>query len=657
VTGYRPEEVIGCHFKDFFLSREWRRLDEAFLKLLQGGLTEGEYLMVNKSGEPTWARTSSRPIAKEGRIVGIQGTLTDISQAKIAEQKLAERASELAVLNNLGREMGDDLSVGSAVNTALKYLQQSIDPDVVMLFLRQDHDLILKGFTAKDACHARDSVPIHRVGDCLCGLAVAEAKPVFSTDIHTDPRCTMAECRAAGLQSFAAVPLESGNEIIGILGMASVGDRRFDDQASFLDAFGHTVAIGLKNAILYEKAQKDAHELQTRLTQIQKAEQERESLTAQLQQAQKMEAIGTLAGGIAHDFNNILTPIIMGAELALMSTPVENHTHALLEKVISSGMRAKELVQQILTFSRQSDLERRPLKLVPTLKEALKLARASLPSTIEIQQDIRVQKDLVLANPTQVHQVVMNLITNAAHAMREEGGVLEIALHQEPLDEAALAGLPELSPGHFLRLTVKDTGHGMDRKTVERIFDPFFTTKERGEGTGLGLSIVHGIIRSYDGAIRVESRLGEGTRFEIYLPLIEAAEEVNRAKKQQIPRGSERVLLVDDEPMIVEIHSNMLKALGYQVTPEADPLVALQTFSNNPQGFDLVITDMTMPKLTGDKLASEIMRIRPGMPVILCTGFSERISQELTTDLGIRAFVMKPIGLADIANRIREVLG
>jgi len=368
----------------------------------------------------------------------------------------------------------------------------------------------------------------------------------------------MAECRAAGLQSFAAVPLESGNEIIGILGMASVGGRRFEDQASFLDAFGHTVAIGLKNAILYEKAQEDAHELQTRLTQIQKAEQERESLTAQLQQAQKMEAIGTLAGGIAHDFNNILTPIIMGAELALMSTPVENHAHALLEKVISSGMRAKELVQQILTFSRQSDLERRPLKLAPTLKEALKLARASLPSTIEIQQDIRVQKDLVLANPTQVHQVVMNLITNAAHAMREEGGVLEIALHQEHLEETVVAGVPELSPGHFLRLTRKDAGQGMDRKTVERIFDPFFTTKERGEGTGLGLSIVHGIIRSYDGAIRVESRLGEGTRFEIYLPLEETAEEVNREKHQQIPRGCERVLLVDDEPMIVEIHSNML---------------------------------------------------------------------------------------------------
>ena len=220
-----------------------------------------------------------------------------------------------------------------------------------------------------------------------------------------------------------------------------------------------------------------------------------------------------------------------------------------------------------------------------------------------------------------------------------------------------MAGLPELSPGHFLRLTVKDTGHGMDRKTVERIFDPFFTTKERGEGTGLGLSIVHGIIRSYDGAIRVESRLGEGTRFEIYLPLEETVEEVNREKHQQIPRGGERVLLVDDEPMIVEIHSNMLRALGYRVTCETDPRVALQTFSTDPQGFDLVITDMTMPRLTGDKLASEIMQIRPGMPVILCTGFSERISQEMTTDLGIRAFVMKPIGLADIANKIREVLG
>ncbi len=558
VTGYLPQEVMGRYFKDFFLSQEWQRLDVAFQKLLLGEPTEGEYLMVNKAGEPTWVRTSSRPVVKEGRVVGIQGILTDIAQAKIAEQKLAERARELAVLNNLGRDMGDDLSVDSAVNTALKHAQQSLDPDVVMVFLRQDNDLILKGFAAKNACLERDSMPMHRVGDCLCGLAVAEAKAVYSTDIHTDPRCTMEECKTAGLSSFAALPLESGSETIGILGMASIDHRRFEDQASFLDAYGHTVAIGLKNAILYEKAQEDALELQTRLTQIQKAEQERVRLTAQLQQAQKMEAIGTLAGGIAHDFNNILTPIIMGAELALLSTPVENRAHPLMEKVISAGMRAKDLVQQILTFGRQSDLEKRPLRLIPTLKEALKLARASLPSTIEIRQDIRAQKDLVLANPTQVHQVVMNLITNAAHAMREEGGILDITLHEEDLDESALGGLPELTPGHFLRLTVKDTGHGMDRRTVERIFDPFFTTKERGEGTGLGLSIVHGIIRSYNGAIRVESRRGEGTRFDIYLPLEETIEEVKREEHKPILGGTERILLVDDEPMVVEVHSKLV---------------------------------------------------------------------------------------------------
>ncbi|HBD07849.1 MAG TPA: hypothetical protein DCZ69_06265 [Syntrophobacteraceae bacterium] len=657
VLGYPPQEIMGRHFRDFFPSREWPRLDEAFQNLLHGKVAQGEYLVVNKAGEPTWARTSSRPAVREGRVIGFQGTLTDISATKIAERSLAERVHELAVLNDLGREMGNDLSMDSAVGTALKHAQQSLDPDVLMLFLRQEEDLILKGFAAKNGCHRSDSVPMHRVGDCLCGLAVAEAKAVFSTDIHLDPRCTMAECRAMGFKSFAAVPLESGSETIGILGMASSDNRCFEDQASFLDAFGHTVAIGLKNAILYEKAQEDALELQTRLTQIQKAEQEREGLTAQLQQAQKMEAIGTLAGGIAHDFNNILTPIIMGAELALMTTPEENRAHPLLERVISAGMRAKDLVQQILTFSRQSDLERKPLRLIPTLKETLKLARAAIPSTIEIRQDIVAKEDLILANPTQVHQVVMNLVTNAAHAMREEGGILEIELREEHLDESNLGGLPELVPGHFVVLTVRDTGRGMDRRTMEQIFDPFFTTKERGEGTGLGLSIVHGIIRSYNGAIRVESRLGEGTRFDIFIPVERTLEAVKKEEHKPIPRGTERILLVDDEPMIVEIHSHMLRALGYQVTSRLNVLDALQTFRNDPHGFDLVITDMTMPHMTGDKLAAEILRIRPGVPVILCTGFSERVSKEMADELGIRALVTKPVGIADIAGKIRDVLG
>ncbi|MBN1104949.1 MAG: response regulator [Deltaproteobacteria bacterium] len=390
--------------------------------------------------------------------------------------------------------------------------------------------------------------------------------------------------------------------------------------------------------------------------QVREAEIEKERLIAQLQQAQKMEAIGTLAGGIAHDFNNILTPIIMGTEMVMTNVPPENMAHPVLKKVLEAGVRAKELVQQILTFSRQSDLEKRPLRLIPLLKESLKMARSTLPSSIEIRQNLNVERDLILANPTQVHQVMMNMFTNAAHAMREGGGILEFVLEEETLDDAKAAKVPELTSGRFLKMKVRDTGHGMDRWTMSQIFDPFFTTKERGEGTGLGLSIVHGIVRSCQGAIRVESQKGKGTTFTIYLPSLKALAAEPIAEEKPIPRGTQRILLVDDEAVIVEMYSEILRCLGYTVDSSVDPLRALDLFRADPACYDLVITDMTMPKMRGDRLAAEVMRLRPEIPVILCTGFSDQISESIAREMGIRAFVMKPIVIGDIAEKIRRVL-
>jgi CheY-like chemotaxis protein len=340
-----------------------------------------------------------------------------------------------------------------------------------------------------------------------------------------------------------------------------------------------------------------------------------------------------------------------------MTVPVENQAYPMIQKVLTAGMRAKELVQQILAFSRQSDLERRPMRLGPLLKETIKLARSSLPSTIEIRQDLRAEKDMVLANPTQVHQVMMNLFANAGHAMRANGGVLEVTLENEIVEHGRALGVPEIRAGHFAKLIVGDTGHGMDRGTLEQIFNPFFTTKERGEGTGLGLSIVHGIIKSYDGAITVKSQPGQGTSFTIRIPLVEVEAKDQAPEAAPLPLGHERILFVDDEPFIIEISSQILERLGYRVETRTDPLEALEMFKRDPGQYDLVITDMTMPKMTGDRLALELLRIRPEMPILLCTGFSERITEAAALEMGIRGFIMKPIAVAEIARKIRMALG
>jgi CheY-like chemotaxis protein len=293
--------------------------------------------------------------------------------------------------------------------------------------------------------------------------------------------------------------------------------------------------------------------------------------------------------------------------------------------------------------------------LTPIVKEAIKLTRASLPATIEIRRSLHSEHDMILANPTQVHQVLMNLITNAAHAMRGAGGVIEIQLQDICLDEAAVAGMPELGPGQYVRLSVRDTGHGMESGTLEQIFTPFFTTKERDHGTGLGLSIVHGIVESCDGAIRVDSKVGEGTLFTIYLPSLPTVEIDDPEEIKLLPRGTERILLVDDEAEIVDIVAQMLHHLGYRIETATDPMEALDVFSKTPNGYDLVITDMTMPKLTGDKLAMEIKRTRPDIPIILCSGYSDQMDPEKVDGRWISAFLTKPIG-RNLATLIREVL-
>jgi len=380
-------------------------------------------------------------------------------------------------------------------------------------------------------------------------------------------------------------------------------------------------------------------------------------LEAQFSQAQKMESIGTLAGGIAHDFNNILSAIMGYSELALGDAVKGTHIHKYLQQVMNASHRARDLVKQILAFSRPNVEENKPLKITPIVKEALKLLRASLPTTIEIRRDIETDLGTVLGDPSQIHQVLMNLCTNAGHAMRDKGGVLEVTLGNVELNSAFIASHPDADTGFYVKLTVRDTGHGMTPDVLERIFEPYFTTKEKGVGTGLGLSVVHGIVKNHGGIITAESESGKGTTFKVYLPFIR--EQVKKPEvdiEAVLLTGHERILFVDDEQFLVDIGKRSLEHLGYQVVPRTSSIEALELFRNQPEKFDLVITDMTMPNMTGESLALELMKIRDDIPIILCTGYSERISEGRAKTLGIREFVMKPLVIRDLANIIRKVL-
>ena len=389
----------------------------------------------------------------------------------------------------------------------------------------------------------------------------------------------------------------------------------------------------------------------------------------QLLQAQKLEAIGTLAGGIAHDFNNILTAIIGYARLGLiqLSEDVEQEKSQPLrykklrryfEKIFASGNRAGKLVSQILTFSRWHEIVPKPMDPTPVIKESVKFLRASLPSTITFELSIPANLPLILADPTRINQVIINLATNAAHAMRSQGGTLKIALREQRLTTEKIAMDTVLKPGRYLELEITDTGHGMNEELICQIFDPFFTTKKKGEGTGLGLSVVHGIISQADGGIEVSSQPGRGSTFKVLIPIV--PEEQGYTESSSLPEtltgGCERILLVDDEEVLLEMTREFLSLQGYEVVTCATGNEALGLFTADPHGFDLIVTDQTMPELTGSRLTEKILKIRPDLPVILTTGYSDTINKQQARQLGVRAFFHKPVVMEKLAAAIREIL-
>jgi signal transduction histidine kinase len=373
-------------------------------------------------------------------------------------------------------------------------------------------------------------------------------------------------------------------------------------------------------------------------------------------QAQKMEALGTLAGGIAHDFNNVLAAIIINTELALADGQEPGVTERYLPIVLQAAERGKELVKQVLAFSRKKGRESKPVILAPILREALTFLRASLPSTIEIRDEVVAEDAVTMADPTEIHQILMNLGTNAAHAMRESGGVMTVRLEAVDLGDDAVSRLPGLQPGPYVRIAVEDTGTGIPTDLLPRIFDPFFTTKGPSEGTGMGLAVVHGIVTTCRGSISVTSEVGKGSLFEVYLPRLDRNDIPDETRLEQIPLGRERILVVDDERSQAESLHDMLERLGYDATFETVSPKALERVRSSPEAFDLIVTDQKMPFLAGTKLAQEVMKVRSDMPIVLCTGFYDQLGDETAASLGIDEIVMKPFTVREISSAIRRAL-
>lgn len=469
----------------------------------------------------------------------------------------------------------------------------------------------------------------------LWGHALNTRRAFFENSPATHPSASGIPPGHVSIEKFLSAPVMAGSDLVGQISVANPGRDYTEQDLIAVERLGDLFSIAVTNH---------------------RTLMEKEQLSAQLRKVQKIEVIGTLAEGIAHDFNNILTPMIGYAEMVQLCLSRDSKVWKHQEQVLKACSRARELVQQILSLSRQTEERMKPVPLAPVVEEALRLLQSSLPSTIAIRRDIDPACGLVLSVPSQFHQVVMNLCTNAYQAMREKGGVLSVSFKPVRVSDPD-AGSVKI-PGDYVRLEIGDTGHGMDRKTMEKIFDPYFTTKEKGEGTGLGLSIVDSIVRKHGGTIGVYSEPGCGTSFHVYLPVVtsEGYEREEASANGLSLRGKERILIVDDVWEIASMAKEMLEGLGYDVTAYTSSTEALRDFSSDPSRHDLVITDLTMPDITGIGLSRRMLDIRPDLPIILCSGLDEPTIDRAMLPAGIRKFLKKPLLFRDFSLAVRQVL-
>ena len=646
--GTTVEALIGRTDADFSTDPEIHGAYEADdRKVIETGTVRviPEEIIVNSRGEQRLLNTVKIPfMTEETEGPAVLGVSIDITAQKEVEAALRRSKRELSVQNRIAtifltapdERIHDQVLEGvlDALESPMGYFA-AVDDDGRLTPLAVASPAGCAEHTEAEAFARHGTVGVP--GRSLVQSRSAAGSVEGSLPADHPP-----------VETALAVPIAHHGEPIGQFVVANPAHGRGygDEEVRLLETLASRVA-----PVLQARLDRVRYARERRLAQEEKAH-----LEEQVRQAQKLEAIGALAGGIAHDFNNILFPILGFVEMTLEELPEEGNSRRYLREVLKAANRARDLVRQILTFSRQAEGERKPVRIQLILKEVMKLIRSTLPANISIRQRIDNECGPVLSDPTQIHQIAMNLITNAYHAMEETGGALEVGLSEHELSAQEMTA-PDQVPGRYARMTVSDTGQGMDPSILEKIFEPYFTTKEKGKGTGLGLSVVHGIIRSSGGDISVQSTPGEGTVFNVDLPLINHIErEAPAPLEQPVATGSEQILLVDDEEIITEMLSRILRKMGYHVTPRRSSTDALETFRADPDQFDLVITDMSMPRMTGAELARRLLSIRPGLPIIMCTGFSDQIDETKAQAMGIRGFVLKPVLKDDLARAVREAL-
>ncbi len=652
MLGYTHEEIKATvkQWQDFIHPEDrkaaWRSIEDH----LEGRtkMHKIEYRMIMKDGDFKWILDQAMVVKRdsEGRPLRMSGTHTDISGRKKAEEDLRREAKLNYLLSRLsGRLLASPYDVekvarhtlGSAMDitgSAHGYVA-AIDPD------NPGNEGFSFTETMAGECGRKDAeihFPLDGSGNysALWGHSLITEEPFYTNTPAEHPSSRGVPEGHIPIDGFLSVPVMIGTSLVGQVALANPGRAYTDDDLSAIERLAGIYALAL-----------DRH----------RDHQDKEALRRQLHQMQKLEAIGSLAGGIAHDFNNLLSPIIGFSEMILEDMPADDSHRENLTEVITAGKRASGLVKQILAFSRQAKQEVRPVRLPGIINEVLQLCRSTLPVTIEIKKEIPEIRGHVMADPTRIHQVAMNLVTNAFHAMQESGGTLWVRLGERSL-EPSEAERKSMIPGTYVRLTVEDTGVGMSPATLEKAFDPYFTTKDKEKGTGLGLALAHGIVESYKGKVMIRSEQGRGTRVEVWLPRVAppALEQEDSPKNTGEKSPGGRILLVDDDESVLRMMTRMLTRVGHEVTPFSDPGEALSLFREAPDNHDLVITDMTMPGLTGDDLCRVLKEIRPDIPVVVCTGYSEKLGGDKAAAIGMDAVLMKPIVRDELEETVKTIL-
>jgi PAS domain S-box-containing protein len=641
--GYNIDEFRKKSLESLFTAPD--EIKKAIVDVIDGRVWKDEVSIITETGRIVPVMVQLSPIMdNNGRSVFFSMMLTDLSEQKKLEKKFRYQNEYLSTLHSISLGMFRRLNLSDLLNAIiLRACRLTGIPNGFLHLYDMEKNLL----EIKAACgNLSDAVGTRvKPGKGLAGKVFETGEPILVDNYKLWPD-NLKEASFRHIFAIVGIPLVSGSRIEGVIGLSH--DRE-DMQISpeiipVLEQFSAIAQIAIDNAKLFEN---QTREFEKRIA----LEKERKEMEIRLHQSQRMESIGTLAGGVAHDFNNILSAIMGFTQLAQARAENDSVLADDLNEIYRASLRAKDLVQQILTFARQSDEQAHPIKIGLIAKEVLKFIRSSIPSTIKIKQNIDTECR-VLANPTQVYQVFLNLFTNASQAM-DKGGVLKVDLESAVLEKST----GSLDAGDYVRTVVSDTGTGIKPENLSLIFEPYFTTRGTGEGTGLGLAVVHGVVKSLGGDIFVESILDRGTKFTFYLPLVKDTESGKQVPEDTCPVGSgEHVLFVDDEKSISKLGKRMLQGLNYRVTALNDSRMALEVFEKKPHDFDAVVTDMTMPDMTGDRLAGKLKEIRQDIPVILCTGYHHFMSDEGMKNKGIDAVCEKPILRSELACAVRRLL-